>query len=387
VDCPHIPELGYGEFSRRLHKKLAGQRLPFSGSVELTFRCNLRCAHCYVADGNNPGAIQHELTTGEWRGIFDQIAGEGCLWLLLTGGEPLTRPDFLDLYMHAKRKGFLLTLFTNGTLFTPRLADSLAEWPPFAVEITLYGRTQATYERVTGVPGSHARCMRGIELLMERGLPLKLKTVLMTHNKHELEDIRTYAESLGVDFRFDPILNAGLSDDAAPTRLRLSPQEVVELDQADARRMESWREFCGRSIGLPARSEYLYTCGAGNSTFHIDPYGQLSSCLMVRQSHYDLRQGNFSQGWHEFIGSVREQKRSIDSRCAQCALLSLCGQCPGWAQLEHGDQEKPVEYLCQVAHLRAEALGLIEHSVVNNSRQLQITDIIFPNIAGGRNDK
>ena len=358
MDCPHIPELGYGEFSRRLHEKVTGGRVPIGGSVELTFRCNLRCRHCYLGRFRDGIPGRHELSREEWHALFDQIADEGCLWLLLTGGEPLTRPDFLDLYMYAKRKGLLLTLFTNGTLLTPRLADSLAEWRPFAVEITLYGRTQATYERVTGVPGSHARCMRGIGLLVERGIPLRLKAMLLTLNQHELWDMQAYAEGLGVQFRFDPLLNAGLGGDAAPTRLRLSPPEAVQFDLADARRMESWREFCERFVGLPARSEYLYACGAGQNSFHVDAYGRLSICIMSRQPDYDLRGVTFRRGWYEFIGNVRQQKRTADSRCAHCRLLPLCGQCPGWAQLEHGDQEKLVEYLCQVAHLRAEALGL-----------------------------
>ena len=107
---------------------------------------------------------------------------EGCRWLLLTGGEPFLRPDFLDIYTNANKKGLLLTLFTNGTLLTPRSADLLAERRPFAIEITLYGATQQTYERITGIPGSYARCRRGIDLLLERNLPLKLKTMVMTLN-------------------------------------------------------------------------------------------------------------------------------------------------------------------------------------------------------------
>jgi radical SAM protein with 4Fe4S-binding SPASM domain len=171
-----------------------------------------------------------------------------------------------------------------------------------------------------------------------------------------LGDIQAYVESLGVEFRFDSLLNATLDGDAAPTQLRLSPHEVVGVDLADIRRVESWQKFCERFVGPPAHPERLYTCGAGLNTFHVDPCGQLSVCIMSRQPGYDLRRGTFRRGWYEFIGAVREQKRSADSRCAHCQLLALCGQCPGWAQLEHGDQEKPVEYLCQVAHLRAEAL-------------------------------
>jgi len=210
MDCPHIPELGYGEFSKRLHEKVAGQRLPIVGSMELTLQCNLRCKHCYLDTVHDGMPESRELTVEEYREIFRQLAEAGTLWLLLTGGEPLLRPDFDEIYLAAKRAGFIITLFTNGTLITPRLADLLAEWRPFQVEITLYGLTQATYERVTGIPGSHKRCMTGIELLKERGIPFNLKTIAMTLNVHELEGMKAFAESLGVGFRFDPIINAGV---------------------------------------------------------------------------------------------------------------------------------------------------------------------------------
>jgi radical SAM protein with 4Fe4S-binding SPASM domain len=358
MDCPHIPELGYGEFSKRLHQKVAGQRIPIVGSLELTFRCNLRCAHCYVAFGHQGVPGRKELTRAEICDILDEIVDEGCLWLLLTGGEPLLRPDFSEIYTYAKRKGLILSLFTNGTLLTPRIVEHLAEWCPFVVEITLYGRTQETYERVTGVPGSHARCMRGIDLLLEREIPLKLKTMLMTLNQHELWDMEAYADGLGVDFRFDPMLNAGLDGVADPTQYRLAPEEVVSFDLADAKRLERWHEFCERFIASPSDPESLYICGAGLSSFHIGPYGELSACMIARQPSYGLRGGTFHQGWHEFIPWVRAQKRTQQTPCAQCELMSLCGQCPGWAQLEHGDQERPVPYLCQVAHRRARAFGL-----------------------------
>ena len=358
MECLHIPELSYGEFSERLHRKVAGQRIPIAGSLELTFRCNLRCVHCYLAYAHQGIPGKQELTYREFCHILDQVTDEGCLWLLLTGGEPLVRPDFLDIYTYAKRKGLLITIFTNGTLITPRIADYLADWRPFSVEISLYGRTQETYERITGVPGSYKRCMQGIDLLLERGIPLKLKTMLITLNKHELWDIKAYAESLGVDFRFDPLLNAGLDGSPTPTQFRLPPEEVVSFDLADAKRLESWQEFCRRFVKPPQNPEYLYTCGAGVNSFHISPYGQLSACMLAREPSYDLRQGTFRQGWYEFIKQVREQKRTQETKCAHCELVYLCGQCPGWARLEHGDPEKPVEYLCQIAHLRAKAFGI-----------------------------
>jgi radical SAM protein with 4Fe4S-binding SPASM domain len=360
VECPYIPQLAYGDFSKRLHEKAVGQRIPISGSIELTFRCNLRCQHCYVAHGHNGLPGKQELTTADHFRLLDEIADEGTLWLLLTGGDPLVRRDFSEIWMYAKRKGFLLSLFTNGTLITPQIADLLAEWLPFTVEITLYGHTQATYERVTGIPGSHARCRRGIDLLLERNIPLKLKTVLMTLNHHELEQMSAYSDSLGLSFRFDPMLNAGFDCNRAPVNLRLSPQQIVELDLADEKRLQAWKEFTDRFMGVRGDECYIYSCGAGIQSFHVDPHGQLSVCMISRAREYDWKGGTFHDGWTRFIPQVRYELAEKTYPCSHCGLKALCDRCPGWAELEYGDPLAPVEYLCQVARQRAEKFSFIK---------------------------
>jgi radical SAM protein with 4Fe4S-binding SPASM domain len=359
MECPKIPFTPYSEFSLRLHEQAPGDRVPITGSIEVTERCNLRCVHCYI---NQPAgdaeAKSRELSLDEWRSLLDQMVDEGCLWLLLTGGEPFLRPDFLEIYTHAKKIGMLLTVFTNGTTISPRIADHLAEWRPFAIEITLYGHTRETYERVTGVPGSYDRCMQGIELLLERELPLRLKSMIFTLNQHEVWDMKAYAQELGLDYRFDAALNARLDGDGQLAALRISPQEVVALDLADEGRAAEWREFCDKFWGPPPHPQYLYQCGAGGTTFHVDAYGQFSACMMARVPSYDLRGGTFHEGWQEFMPRVLEQQWSQETRCNDCELTVLCEQCPGWAQLESGNQEAPVTYVCEIAHLRAEAFGL-----------------------------
>lgn len=357
MECPHIPEISYAQFGKRLYKEAVAKRIPLSGSFELTFRCNLHCAHCYCnLPANDQGAIAKELKTEEVFYIFDRIAEAGCLWLLITGGEPLLREDFLEIYSYAKKKGFIVTLFTNGTLITPEIADYLVQWPPHKVEITLYGITDETYEGITGIPGSFKRCKRGINLLLERKIPLGLKTMVMTLNHDELWQIKEYTEELGLKFRFDPVLNPRLDGSRTPCQFRLSPEEVVELDLADEKRDKEWQEFCERFVG-PSESDNLYSCGAGVSMFHIDPYGKMSACEMVRFQNYDLRCGSFEDGWHQSIPEFLTLKPEGDHPCGKCDLISLCGQCPGWAWLENGNPEAPVEYLCQIAHLRAEAFN------------------------------
>ena len=177
-------------------------------------------------------------------------------------------------------------------------------------------------------------------------------------NKHEISAVKEYADGLGLSFYFDPLVNPGLDGEAGPTRFRLTPEEVLELDLADIERADELRDFCDRMQRPASEPEYAYVCAAGIRSFHIDPYGKLSLCLVSRSRLYDLREGSFHEGWHEFLPQVRSQKASDDYVCNRCELISLCGQCPGWAQLEHGDQESKVEFLCRVAHLRAEAFGL-----------------------------
>lgn len=354
MECPHLPSINYAQFGERLHDKALANRIPLHGSFELTFRCNLRCGHCYCnLPLNDKGAVEKELSTEEVFSIFDQIAEAGCLWLLITGGEPLLRKDFLEIYTYAKKKGFLISLFTNGTLLTPEIADYLAEWPPNELEITLYGVTEKTYEKITRIPGSFRRCKKGIDLLLKRRVPLKLKTIAMTLNHDEIFKIKEYAEGLGVKFRFDPELNSRLDHSKAPCDFRLPPEEVLKLDLADEKRVKAWQEFCERFV-VPPQSNNLYVCGAGVSLFHIDPYGELNLCMMSRNKSFSLRHGSFHEGWNEFLPQFMTYKPKKNYKCTQCELLALCSQCPGWAWVENGDLETPVEYLCQITHLRAE---------------------------------
>jgi radical SAM protein with 4Fe4S-binding SPASM domain len=352
-------EVGYGEWSAALHRRARTGRLPINGSIEVTHRCPLACVHCYnnlpVGDQE---ARRRELDTDEMRRVIDEIADAGGLWLLFTGGEIFARRDFLDIYKHAKQRGFLVTLFTNGTQITPAIADTLAEWPPFAVEITIYGRTRETYERLTGVVGSFDRCMRGIELLRERHLPLKLKTVAVSINRHEVGDMQQLADELGVEFKFDGMINARIDCSHSPLEVRLSPLEMVELDVGDPVREAAWRGLMRtRPVGLPTAADQVYHCGGGVSSFAIDPEGKMSICVLSHQDTFDLRAGSFQDGWNRFLGEVRAKKATRRTKCTDCRIRELCSTCAATAELEHGDAEAPVEYFCEVAHLRAHALG------------------------------
>lgn len=352
----------YSEFSQVVHANVGGKLVPIDGTIEVTNRCPLTCAHCYNNLAMNDGhARNRELTTEEHFRIVDEVAQMGCLWLLYTGGEIFARRDFLEIYKHAKKAGLLVTLFTNGVLISEAIADTLADWRPFAVEITLYGRTRETYERLTGIPGSYDKCLRGVDLLRERGIPVKLKTVAVSINQHEVYAMKKFAEDLGVDFKFDPMINPRIDCSASPLAVRLTPQDVVNLDLQDPKRVAEWRRLAIECAPppLPAGEwPQVYECGAGMNSFAIDPYGQLTMCVLSHKDNYDLKGGTFREGWEYFLRNVRTRPATRITKCTSCALRSLCGMCAANGELENNDPEKPVDYLCRVAHLRARAFDV-----------------------------
>lgn len=353
----------YGDFSRDLHSRMRGHRIPVSGAIEVTRRCPLTCAHCYnnLPMGDTQ-ARRSELTYQEHCRILDEITDAGCLWLLYTGGEIFARRDFLEIYTYAKQKGLIVTLFTNGTLITPRVADHLVQWRPFCIEITLYGRTRETYERLTGIPGSYDHCLNGIALLRERGLPLKLKTVGVTINKHEIGDMKRFAEEeLGVGFKFDSMINPRIDCSHSPLAVRLTPAEIVEMDLKDPARVAEWRSFgeqFNRPVHASEQRDQVYHCGGGVNSFAIDPQGRMTICVLSHFDAYDLRQGSFLDGWNDFLLRVREKKIRRVTKCTDCQIKAMCGMCPANGELENGDPDAPVDFLCHVAHLRAKVLGM-----------------------------
>lgn len=358
--CPDIE--AYGSFGRRVHSRASAERHPISGTITLTARCNLECVHCYIRrPAGDRDSIDREVDASRLIELIDKIAEAGCLWLLFTGGEPLIRPDFLDIYTYAKRRGLLVTIFTNGTLVTPEVADHLERWRPFRVEITLYGYSRETYERVTGIPGSHERCLRGISLLRERGVPIRLKTMLLSLNRHELRRMQRFAtEELDLPFHYDAMVSPRLTRSREPIAVRLGPEQVIALDLEDPRRREEWRRFAGKFNGRAhgsGKREELFHCGGGISAFTIDEAGGLGICGFYPEKALDLRTGSFRDGWERQLAEMRRKRITRRTRCVECGIKAICGMCPASAWLENGDPETPVDFLCRVAHLRAYALG------------------------------
>lgn len=300
-----IPLMTNQEFGERFSQRLAGGRFPLSGQWELTCRCNLRCVMCYTDCFNTPERLRQELTLPEILRIMDEIQEAGCLELSLTGGEPLARKDFLDIYAYAKQKGFLVTVLTNGTLLTEKIVDYWACYPPMMIEISLHGLTRESFERITQGPGSYERCLEGIRLILERHLPLTLKTSGMTVNRDEILKIKDSVEDLGhryqtkVWYKFGSDIRPRLDGSEDVYEYQLPESDVIAIEQADPEfRAERLRQD-GQKEELVRQGNSL--CGGGRYKFHIDAYGQLQLCSNNRLRSYDLRRGSFREGFYKVL--------------------------------------------------------------------------------------
>jgi radical SAM protein with 4Fe4S-binding SPASM domain len=353
-----------------LWDKLKAKRVPLAFDLEVTARCNLDCRHCYInLPAGDRAAQARELTAAEIGDLAGQAVKLGALWCLITGGEPLLRPDFPDLYLALKRRGLLVSVFTNATLITDEHARLFHAYPPRDVEVTTYGTTAETYERVTRRPGSFAAFRRGLDLLLEGGVRVRLKAMALRSNVHELPDIARFCRGLTKDyFRFDPLLHLRFDGDAARNEQiraeRLSPGEIVAIERADAERFGALQKRCAELVasGCEARTcGHLFHCGAGNGSFSVGHDGtfRLCSSLWHPETVFDLRRGTLREAWDEVVPRVREmrsQRPEFVEKCHPCALVNLCLWCPAHAHLETGRLDAWVAYFCEVAHERARAV-------------------------------
>ena len=353
-----------------LWDKMKARRVPVSFDLEITARCNNDCRHCYInLPAGDREAKAQEMTVDEIGDIADQALELGAVWCLITGGEPLLRPDFADIYLLLKRKGLLISVFTNACLIADEHVALFERYPPRDIEVSVYGVTKETYETVTRRSGSFVRFMRGLDRLLGSGVKVRLKAMALRSNLHEIDEIAAFCRQRTKDYyRFDPQLHLRFDGDPARNEEikseRLSPEEIVALERADPERFESLQKRCDKLI-VPEFAQHtcnhLFHCGAGNGSFNVSYDGlfRLCSSLYHPDCVYDLRRGSLSDAWHNFVPQVRDMRsdrREFLETCRVCPLINLCMWCPAHAYLETGDLDGPAPYFCAVAHARAEML-------------------------------
>ena len=341
--------------------------------IELTERCNNNCIHCYI---NQPAEdeqiIKKELGTNKIKTIISEAAALGCLTIKFTGGEPLVREDFEEIYIHTRKLGIKVALLTNATLITPRLADIFSRIPPLEdIEITYYGMRRSSYEAVSRVPGSFKAASRGINLLVKKKVPFVLKNVLIPPVMNEVDEFECFASQLpGSHGKPESTISLNLrcrrDSDAKNSRirkLRLTPDKQLAFFVRDEDKYKAiMQQFCTNFMG--SEGLCLFTCGAGVRGGTVDAYGCYQLCMLLRHpaTVYNLNVGSLRDAVTVFSKTIRTldaQNPVYLRRCARCFLKGLCEQCPGKSWMEHGTLDTPVEYLCKIAHAKARFLGLI----------------------------
>ena len=352
--CPDSIGLNNNAFLSRFNARAIEQCVPVNGGMDLTSGCNLKCRHCYISA--NDSVASESIPEDTALRIIDEAVAAGCLFFLMTGGEPLMHPAFGRIYSHAKQAGLIVTVFTNGTLIDENIIALFSEYPPLGVELSVYGATAQTHDAITGVAGSFVDMMSGLEMLKKAGIKVDLKTMLMTLNEHEFEGMKALAEGLDVKFRTDAALFPRLSGDSAPTDVRVTPERAVECEFSFPGRKEGWMKFVERMSELPS-GDSLYVCGAGRTSFHVNAKGCLQPCIMTPHISEDLGRASFGDAWKKVSETICGLRADGDNPCAECKNRLLCESCPGFIRLETGEEQGKLEYLCGLAEGRASILS------------------------------
>lgn len=351
----------YQLYRQLLFAKADSRGVPLSGTFELTARCNLDCKMCYIhRRANDAAALRAERTAAEWLRLAEECCRAGTLLLLLTGGEPLLRPDFREIYTGCKKLGLMLSINTNATLLDERMADFLAADAPSRVNITLYGAFPDTYAALCGDPSAHARALRAIELLQSAGVPVKLNCSVTPYNRRDAGAIYAFAREHGLpiqtaSYMFPPVRACEhgcfsaerlSSDEAAEEKLRsdlarFTPDELAER-WGTLLRGEAVADPTGECQELPTER---IRCRAGSSTFWVTWDGQLRPCGMLTSPTLPLTPGGFAEAWQR-IRAARE-RILLPAQCTACSMKNACDQCAAVCQAETGEFTGVPEYMCR----------------------------------------
>jgi MoaA/NifB/PqqE/SkfB family radical SAM enzyme len=316
----------------RLKQRALARAQPLSAYLELTYRCNWRCVFCY----NPRHSDLRGLGLAEWSEVLDDLRELGTLSVTITGGEPLAHPRFADIARAARDRHFSVRVFTNGALVTEEMADAIAEIGPLAVEMSLHGACPETHEKATGVPGSFAAMIRGLERLKRRGVPLVLKSLVTRLNEHELDGMIALAEERAVSHQLDGTVTPRDDGDPSPLGYRASPEAIVRMYRRTAER---------GSLPEAGREAGAVNCGLGRITVAVDPEGEVFPCLQWRRSSLgNVRRTRLRELWR---GSPARETAAAVSLAANEAMRARGGAlasfpfCPALAAQHTGDPLTP----------------------------------------------
>ncbi len=324
---------------------------PLDAIWELTYRCNLKCRHCYVLQ-----SAENELNTSECMDVLKQLANAGVLFLTFTGGEPFLREDIFDLIAEARRLKFAVTVFTNGTLLGKEECKRLAEQKLQSVEISVYGAGDKTHDSITGVQGSYNSTMKAVEYLIESGARVVLKTCIMRENIDELPKLSYFCQQRGLRFRWSTFLSPLNNGDMSEIeKMRLTDAELRSILEKDFAGEEIESDFIQTDDSVIELNRMI-PCSAGHTTFGILPDGTVLPCPQFVRGSDNIRDKSLIDIWRNSpeFRKIRQITAADFSVCNKCRAKSYCFRCQAVALLEDGDLFGPSSESCREAFLKME---------------------------------
>jgi radical SAM protein with 4Fe4S-binding SPASM domain len=332
VTCDH---------TQRMWAAAALRHQPLSVSLELTHRCDFACRHCYIPDH----AVPDGLLLGRLLTLLDELAAAGTLFLILTGGEPLLRRDWIVVARYARERAFALRVLTNGARIDARVADEIAALRA-SVEVSVYSTDPLVFAGITGRPGSLAAVLRGVELLRERDVAVMLKVPVMASNAAGVAGVFAFAASVGADCRAYPHIVHDKAGGLGPLALRAGEDELLAFYRAG---------YPGsRTLpATPAPAPDGPLCAAATRYCNITAAGEVQACNLIPRSAGNVNERPFADIWNDsaFFAELRALRHGDLTTCATCSRLSYCGRCYASALVEDGDLRGPWSFACRQAEL------------------------------------
>ena len=335
-----------------LHQKGRRLGLPVAGNFELTARCNFNCSMCYVhLSAEQVAARGKELTAQQWLDIAEQARDAGMVFALLTGGEPLLRSDFFEIYEGMKKLGLMISLNTNGSMLEGEIRQRLLDDPPTRINVSLYGSSEQTYRDMCGME-AYARVRKNILALKRAGVDVSLNLSVTPYNRHDLEKIFADARQMDVNVRASVYMYPPVRIDGKyGVGNRLTPEEAAACTVQWERLRCTPEEFALRAKNLaaltqdcPVEDEPGVRCRAGSTSFWITWDGRMLPCGMMPGPEVRPLEEGFAAAWE----SIRSETKKIQApaKCGTCDYRKICGVCPAICMAETGSFDGVPEYVC-----------------------------------------
>ena len=321
--------------------------IPLSVQLDLTYRCNERCIHCYL-DHEDHG----EMTTSEIKDLLDQLAEAGVFFLSLSGGEILMRRDFFEILEYARLRDFCVKLKTNAVLIREKEAERIRDLGVESIQISIYSHRAEVHDAITKMPGSLKRSINAIRFLRSKGLRVTIANVLMMQNIRDYPGVRALAAELGVEITIDPTITPKMDGDRSLLDLNID-QAALESVFREEGLLANAGESCAPPIGPDDEVLDSLPCSAGHTACYVSPYGDVYPCVQFPLPSGNVRRDKFLDIWRH--SPQLKDVRSITARdltgCSHCSNLKGCTRCPGLAYME-GNMRGPSIQDCEKSFVR-----------------------------------